>query len=35
MTVATSAPALEVASLRKSFGRTVALDGIDHGAGYP
>ena len=29
MTVATSAPAIEAAGLRKSFGGTVALDGID------
>lgn len=29
MTVATATPALEVAGLRKSFGETVALDGID------
>ena len=29
MTVATATPALEVAGLRKSFGDTVALDGID------
>ncbi|HET7234804.1 MAG TPA: ATP-binding cassette domain-containing protein [Actinomycetota bacterium] len=29
MTVATAAPAIEVAGLRKSFGRTIALDGID------
>ena len=29
MTLATAAPALEVAGLRKSFGDTVALDGID------
>ena len=29
MTVAISVPAVEVAGLRKSFGRTVALHGID------